>query len=409
MLSGKEPGRWISGAWLRALGVTFALSASLVLAILVTPLAGAQTFSILYGFGRGADGRSPQAGLIWTPGGGLYGTTFLGGNPSCSCGTVFKLFPNGDFTVVHTFTGADGANPSAVLMADPKDNLYGTTSQGGAGGPGAGTVFKLAPPAGRSGSWTETVLYTFSGGLDGANPYAGVMQDEAGNLYGTTTRGGASGYGTVFEVDTTGKETVLYSFSGTPDGAYPYASMVRDTSGNLYGTTYEGGSANYGTVFKLDTTGKETVLHNFAGAGGGAYPNAGLTIDANGDFFGTTNEGGDTQSGGTIFKIDNTGIFTTLHTFTGGGDGASPESGVVMDSLGNLYGATNEGGDYDNDGTVFKLTQAGSLTTLHTFTAGGGGAYPYSALAIDPAGDLYGTTVGVGPYGNGVVYQLTAK
>ena len=215
--------------------------------------------------------------------------------------------------------------------------------------------------------------------------------------------------GTVFKVDATGKETVLYSFSGTPDGAYPYASMVRDASGNLYGTTFEGGTANYGTVFKLDTSGQETLLHSFAGGAGGAYPNAGLILDANGNLFGTTNEGGDAQSDGTIFKINNTGVFSVLYTFTGGKDGASPESGLLMDAVGNLYGATNEGGDYDNDGTVYKLTQAGSLTTLHTFSAGGGGAYPYAGLALDPAGNLYGTTVGVGPYGNGIVYKVSLK
>ena len=124
MLTGKELRRWISGAYVRAQSVIFVLSAALVLLIVVTPLAQAQNFSILYGFGRNADGRSPQAGLFWNPGGGLYGTTFLGGSLSCSCGTVFKLFPNGDFTVVHTFTGADGANPAAVLIADPKGNLY---------------------------------------------------------------------------------------------------------------------------------------------------------------------------------------------------------------------------------------------------------------------------------------------
>jgi len=406
MFTCKELHRWISGVPSRAVRATLALAVAMALAILVTPSTQAQTFTILYGFKRTGDGGSPQASMLWGPGNNLYGTTFLGGDPVCSCGTIFELVPNGAYTVLHTFAGTDGANPASTLIADAKGNLYGTTSQGGNGLPHDGTIFKLAPPAQQGGAWTETLLHTFKGGADGANPYAGLIQDAAGNFYGTTTRGGHASDGTVFELDATGKETVLYSFHGSPDGAYPYASLVRDQSGNLYGTTFEGGLYDYGTVFKLDTAGKVTVLHSFAGGRDGAFPNAGLTVDANGNFFGTTNEGGDANSDGTIFKIDSAGTFSVFYTFTGGTSGASPESGLVVDAAGNLYGATNEGGDHDNDGTVYKIDQAGSLTLLHTFSAGPGGAYPYAGLALDPAGNLYGNTVGVGPFGNGEVYKV---
>ncbi|MGA8493356.1 MAG: choice-of-anchor tandem repeat GloVer-containing protein [Terriglobales bacterium] len=366
----------------------------------------AQTYSILYAFQRKVDGGGPQAGLFLSPGGGLYGTTFLGGDPSCSCGTVFELLPNGAFTVLHEFTGPDGANPAAALIADGDGNLYGTTSQGGSGRPNDGTVFKLAPPVKEGAAWTETVLHTFKGGADGANPYARLIRDRAGNFYGTTLAGGTFHNGTVFKLDATGKESPLYSFAGAPDGAHPYAGLVQDGEGNLYGTTLLGGAFNSGTVFQLDATGKERVLYSFSGQADGAYPNADLILDGAGDAYGTTNEGGDVAHHGTVFKLDNTGTLTVLYTFAGGNDGASPDAGLILDESGNLYGTTTQGGNKDNNGTVFKLDKTGRLTLLHTFTAGLGGAYPYASLVRDPAGNLYGTVVDVGPSGNGVVFKI---
>lgn len=392
---------------LRLLKAALALAVALVPAMLLTPSTEAQTYSIVYAFKRKGDGGDPQAGLFRSPGGALFGTTFLGGDPSCSCGTVFKLFPNGAFTVLYVFTGADGANPSAALITDGHGNLYGTTSQGGSGQVQDGTVFKLAPPAKPGARWTQTVLHTFGAGADGANPYAGVIRDNAGNLFGTTYEGGAFGDGTVFKLDTTGKETPLYSFAGSPDGAHPYAGLVRDGAGNLYGTTLLGGTFNQGTVFELDRTGKETVLYSFTGKEDGAYPNAALILDAAENLYGTANNGGGTGNHGTVFKLSTTGALTVIHTFAGGHDGSGPDAGLILDQSGNLYGTTTEGGDADNDGTVFKVDTTGMLTVLHTFTAGPGGAYPYAGLVQDPTGILYGTAVDVGPNGNGVVFKIT--
>lgn len=383
-----------------------ALVASLCL-IAPTHLAQAQTFRSVYSFQDKKDGRNPQAGLFTDA---IYGTTFLGGDPACACGTIFKLLPAGTIKTLHTFVGTDGANPTAGLVADKNGNLFGTTSQGGSGSPSAGTVFKLAPPATVGAPWTETVLYTFTGGVDGAHPYAGLIFDSAGNLYGTTNGGGAFNYGTVFKVDSTGNETVLYSFTGFPDGASPYAGVVQDSAGNLYGTTGEGGAFNHGAVYKLDPSGVETVLHSFNGGTDGSYPCSRLTLDAAGNLYGTANEGGATGNAGdngTIFELDNTGSFTVLHTFTGSA-GSNPAAGMILNSAGKLFGVTTEGGDRDDDGTVFELDLSTStFTVLHTFSAGTGGAYPYTGLILDSAGNLYGATEDGGTSKRGLVFEVT--
>jgi uncharacterized repeat protein (TIGR03803 family) len=410
MLTSNESHRWISRIRLQSPCARLALAITLVSAFLVTLPMHARNYGILHAFKRQADGGDPQAGLLLSAKGDLYGTTFLGGDPACSCGTVFEVFPDGGFTVLYQFKGNDGANPSAGLVADGDGNLYGTTSQGGRGPSGKGTVFKLTPPTAQRGHWTETVLHTFTGESDGASPYGSLVLDKAGNLYGTTSRGGVSNDGTVFMVDATSKESVLYSFTGSPDGAYPYGWLVRDDSGNLYGTTFEGGDSNYGTVFKLETTGAESVLHSFARGADGAYPNAGLTLDASGNLYGTTNAGGDKTDDGVIFKVDsNTGAFRLLHTFAGTTNGSSPNAGLIVDDSGNLYGTTTEGGDRDYNGTIFKLdTGGGAFTVLFTF-GGKAGSYPYAGLVRDSASNLYGTTEGAGAQSNGVVFKLNLK
>src|ERR1700722_8913987 len=270
-----------------------------------------------------------------------------------------------------------------------------------------------------------TALYSFRGGTDGSGPYAGVIQDAAGNLYGTTVRGGnlacfsPLGCGVVYKVDVTGKETVLYSFKGGKDGAFPTASLVRDAKGNLYGTT-SGRGSGYGVVFKVDTTGKETVLHSFTGKDG-AYPFGGLVRDAEGDLYGTTPNGGVvggtctvTNGCGTVFKVSAAGKFTLLHAFTGGADGAAPYIGRLnQDSVGNLYGTTLEGGVFGEAcsagcGVVFKLDTNGNESVLYNFCSTDScsdGAYPYAGLVRDAKGNLYSTTTG-GGLGGGVVFEL---
>jgi uncharacterized repeat protein (TIGR03803 family) len=227
---------------------------------------------------------------------------------------------------------------------------------------------------------------------------AGVILDSAGNVYGTTTEGGASGFGVVFKVDATGKETVLYSFTGGADGGSPYTGVILDPAGNLYGTTGSGGTGNNGVLFKLSTTGEETVRHNFA------WPPSGVIFDAAGNLDGTTQAGG--ASGlGIVFKVDTTGQETVLHSFTGSLlDGASPIGGVILDHAGNLYGTTS-GGGASNLGTVYMLDSTGEETVLYSFAETPDGNFPKAGVVRDPARNLYGTTFFGGP-NQGTVFKL---
>jgi uncharacterized repeat protein (TIGR03803 family) len=347
----------------------------------LNPGTGEET--VLYTFTGATDGAGPNAGLIRDAAGNLYGTTPEGGHLNCQalqdlphpkgCGVVFKLDTTGKETVLHSFTGGgDGGVPEANVIRDAAGNLYGTTE---GGGDCCGVVFKLNPDTGE-----ETVLYAFTGGTDGGLPLAGVIQDAAGNLYGATVNRGdlncfpPNGCGVVFRLDSTGKETALYAFTGGADGAFPFAGVIQDTAGNLYGTTENGGdltcivTLGCGVVFRLDTTGKETVLYTFTGGADGGLPAAGVIRDAAGNLYGTTQNGGDLTCGapygcGVVFKLDTTGKETVLHTFTGGVDGAFP-GGLNQDAAGNLYGTTAGGGDpncssfvYSSGcGVVFKLT-----------------------------------------------------
>jgi uncharacterized repeat protein (TIGR03803 family) len=379
-----------------------ALAALLGGPFLATPLALAQTYSVLYSFNGGADGATPDAALVLDASGNLYGTTAAGG--SANFGTVFKLDPGGTKTVLYSFTGgADGKAPYAGLVLDPSGNLYGTTQLGGASN--FGTAFKVDTAG------TETVLHSFTGGADGRIPNAPLIRDSTGNVYGTTTTGGASGYGTVFKLNTAGTLTVLYSFAGGADGGFPLGGLVRDSAGNLYGTTNDGGLPNAcfvgyfgcGVVFKVDMTGTETVLYTFTGGADGGESQAGLTLDAMGNLYGTTAAGG-TGDSGVVFKIDRAGVETVLHTF--GSGGVEPFGGVILDAAGNLYGTTNNGGS--GYGSVFQLDATSHYTVLHQFTAGSDGANPVANLVSDTEGNLYGTTAAGGNGNFGTVFKLGA-
>ncbi len=387
------------------------LGCGLALGMLV-PLNSAHAEKVLYVFRHALDGHQPMSGLITDSAGNLYGTTQLGGK---NYGTVFRLAPDGSETVLYSFAGgSDGAGPLAGLIADSAGNLYGTTAKGGGagcGGHGCGTVFKLTPDG------TETVLYSFAGGNDGISPVAGLITDSAGNLYGTTQLGGKNHFGTVFKLAPDGTETVLYRFcfQGDPctDGGSPYAGLIKDKAGNLYGTTAEGGTYSGGTVFRLAPDGSETVLYSFARGSDGAYPKAGLIADSAGNLYGTTASGGGTGCGGygcgTVFKLAPEGTETVLYAFTGN-DGAYPEAGVITDSAGNFYGTTQQGGTNDN-GTVFKLAPDGTETVLYSFAGGSDGSLPFAGLIADKKGHLYGTTSEGGStrcygFGCGTVFKL---
>lgn len=385
---------------------TLVLAAALVLLTAFNPPLQAQTYieSTLYSFGHGVDGNEPlNSGVIRDAAGNLYGTTIAGG--TFSGGTVFKVDPSGKETILHNFFGGrDGEKPYAGLVRDAAGRLYGTTINGGIQNStctsGCGVVFEIDL------NGREKILHRFTGTPDGAIPDAALILDAAGNLYGTTEMGGSAGLGTVFKVTASGAETVLYSFGGTPDGAYPQAGLVRDSSGNLYGTTSSSGAVGFGTVFKLSAAGDETILHNFSGGSDGATPLAGLLRTPNGNLYGTTFQGGAIYGVGTIFKVDANGTEIVLHAF-GGSDGQYPESPLTHDSQGNLYGATLQGGPADNlGGVVFKISLQGAFEALYDFLGQPDGGGPNGPLLLDSAGNIYGTTASGGTTGNGTVFKL---
>jgi uncharacterized repeat protein (TIGR03803 family) len=389
----------------------------------------AGTLRVLKAFGTGSwrEGSDLYAGLIMDSSGNLYGAAESGG--AYGFGVVYELSrtTGGGWTetVLYNFKGGaeDGASPHATLMQDSAGNLYGTTVGGGLSATacrtGCGTVFMLTAASG----WQESVLYRFTGGTDGAIPYAGVTMDSAGNLYGATISGGAYDEGAVYRLSPSlsgaWTQTVLYSFGGQPDGGAPYPTPVLDAAGNLYGTTNTGGGHNLGVVYMLapqaDGSYAEHVLHTFQGGADGANPlGAGLIFDQHGNLYGTTTLGG-TANCGTAFALvpNGTGGWTEhlLHTFLGATQDGENPNGLTFDAHGNLYG-TSTGGGTDNPGTIFKMTYGSGgwqETVLYNFTAGDTGAYPMSAPVLDSAGNIYGTTLWGGPSGDttgGVAFQF---
>jgi uncharacterized repeat protein (TIGR03803 family) len=335
----------------------------------------------------------------------------------------------GKYKVLYKFTGGtDGSQPEAGLILDTSGNLYGTTPQGGAFGDGV--VFKLTKNS--DGSWTESVLYSFAGGTDGATPYAEVTFDASGNLYGTTYSGGASSAGTVFQLapnsDGTWTESVLYTFTGGSDGANPYAGVVFDATGTLYGTTYGGGTRGLGVVYKLtpNSNGSWTygALHSFTGGKDGSHPQLGnLTFDTAGNLYGATNDGvdgyGDCPNGndcGSIVELtpqsDGSWKEKVIFRFTGGTT-RNLNGTLVFDSAGRLYG-NSYGGDSDY-GTVFMLTLGAKgkwwQHVLYVFQGNQDGAYPIGGVVFDTAGTLYGTTVaGINSHGGvGQLFKLVPR
>jgi len=322
------------------------------------------------------------------------------------------------FTVLYNFRGgSDGANPQMTLITDSSGVLYGTTTNGG----GQGTVFKLSPP--RQGRiWAETVLHRFAGGSDGANPVAGLILGKDGALYGTTLNGGNThcpqGCGVVFKVSKTGRETVLYRFTDTnSDAANPGGGVIFDQSGNLFGTTEQGGDQNNGAVFELTRKGgvwKESTIHSFHQFKDGYDPHDGLIMDQSGALYGTTMKGGRSLDG-VVFRMneDSSGWnFTTLYSFDPhGADGIHPVSGLIFDQAGSLYGTTQFGGWRNalDSGTVFKLTPGGDESLLYSFTGGHDGSIPQAGLVLDRAGAFYGTTFAGGGSGQGVIFKLTPQ
>jgi len=345
----------------------------------LSPVAGGTfTEKVIYTFQGGQDGSSPQADLTFDAAGNLYGATLAGGEGACNnlelgCGIVFELTPGngGAWTeqILYRFQGGnDGANPISGLVFDHAGNLYGTTESGGGSACplGCGTVFELTPS---SNGWTERILHAFAGGTDGEIPEGRLILGK-GNLYGATTEGGAFGFGTVFKLSpNSGRawtETILYSF-GLHDGHIPNG-VVSDSAGDLYGTNFNGGHNGYGAVFELSSAGQETLIFNFGGSGlNGEIPRSGLTLDAAGNLYGTTEYVG-VGGSGEVFELTSNaqGGWTkkTLYVFAGGSDGSQPFGNVILDTRGHVYGTTWTGGTGNctgNNGTgcgvVFEIKQ----------------------------------------------------
>jgi uncharacterized repeat protein (TIGR03803 family) len=404
-----------------SIGLRATRLAFLAAALLVTGTAVCQTETVLYSFmNNGTDGWFPAAGLIFDTTGNLYGTTYEGGLHGY--GTVFELSPvvGGGWTETQLYNsfdnnGTDAASPDAGVIFDGA-NLYGTTYFGGTAAVGA--VFELSPATG--GGWTESVIHSFGSGKDGNSPRAGLLLDASGNLYGTTIGGGTDGFGAVFELSPkTGggwTEKVVYSFNGK-SGSSPYGGLIFDKTGNLYGTTASGGTYGYGTVFELTPkNGKwtEKILHSFDfSTQDGAGPQAGLVFDRRGDLYGTAASAG-LYGYGVAFQLipkDGKWAEKILHNFNlDGTDGISPIASLVLDTAGNVYGTTEQGG-HNNNGIVFELTKTAGVwteTVLYTFSlAGLDGIYPEAGLIFDTHGNLYSTTYNGGANGFGTVFEIT--
>jgi uncharacterized repeat protein (TIGR03803 family) len=377
--------------------------------------APAQNFTTLYHFcslTNCSDGEFLVAGLIQGTDGNFYGTTAGGG--ANGHGTVFRITPDGTLTTLHSFAGTDGADSRAGLIQGTDGNFYGTTAGGGANA--GGTVFRITPDG------TLTTLYSFAG-TDGAYPIAGLIQGTDGNFYGTTSGGGANGGGTVFRITLEGTLTTLHSFcslTNCTDGAAPLAGLIQATDGNFYGTTEEGGanfckhadgSQGCGTVFKTTSAGTLTTLYSFCNLTkcmDGAEPLAGLVQATDGDFYGTTGGGG-ANGNGTVFRITPDGTLTTLYSFCGLSnctDGANPYAGLIQATDGNFYGTTLAGGAYRYYGTIFEITPAGMLGTLHSFGIDDDGEAPVAGLIQATDGRFYGTN---GEFESaGTIFRLAA-
>lgn len=410
--------------------IGMALAGALALAASAT--AQTQTLTVLHTFTNLPDGARPLGRLLLDPAGNLYGTTTIGG--TLGYGSVFKVDPNGNESVFYSFAGPpDGNEPFSGLIRDAAGNFYGTTDHGGTTSvcgtdqpsfAGCGIVFKL------DANGTETVLHRFSIGADGTNPTGPLALDSSGTLWGATQEGGQRGCkihippngrlvdvgcGTVFKVDTAGNETLVHVFNKA-DGASPLGGVIQDQAGNIYGVTLSGGLRNCpsaffgscGTVFKVDASGQFNTFYSFKGGDGGPdgdIPESSLILDAAGSLYGTTNAGGTVVCApqvlpgitcGTIFQLTPAGKETVLHSFGGPGDAGFPTHGLVRDAAGNFYGLVS--------GLVIKLDSMGKESVLYSFT--GLDIIASGDLVQDAAGNLYGTTL-FGANGEGTVFKLT--
>jgi uncharacterized repeat protein (TIGR03803 family) len=391
------------------------------MAAMLSVPSSALSYKKVYNFTGGTDGGDPATPLTFDSAGNAYGTTAAGGD--YDFGTAFMLTPSGQETVLYSFTGgSDGEDPHGGVVLDNAGNLYGTTAAGGSGGScagdGCGVIFELSPSGG---SWSETTLYSFKGLNDGFGPGGALVFDTAGNLFGATPDGGAHSDGVVFELSPTEfgwRYKVIHAFTGGKDGAVgSLGSLIFDAAGNLYGVTELGGTYGAGSVYELYSTQagwKTTVLYDFKGAPDAANPYGGLILDKAGNLYGTTYFGG-TAGMGAVFQLvpgpNGAWQENVLYSFQGGTDGSFPTTTLLFNAAGSLYGTTSTGGRPSCDcGTVFRLELTrGSWDEriVHYFGKGRDGSSPNYGLTLDQAGNLYGTTPVGGSSGQGIVFEIT--
>ena len=381
----------------------------IVLSIAACTVTQAQKLTTLHSFNGTTDGGQPSAGLTQGADGNFYGTTWTGGGTE-SQGTVFRLTASGTLTALYNFSQATGVSPYGRLVQASDGNFYGTLAFGGPNNNcqyGCGVIFQITPDGAYS------VFYPFAGS-DGAAPISGLIQAKDGSLYGTTTGGGDFNHGTVFSITLDGTLTTLHSFcamEGCPDGAGPRGTLAEGKDGNLYGTTASGGCNGpncFGTIFKITPPGALTTLHVFNNTDG-ANPWAALVLAGDGNFYGTTVQGG-ASGHGTVFKIASGGSFTSLHSFCPQNtctDGDSPYAPLVQGNNGYFYGTTYYGGS-KGAGTIYSITPSGTYNVLLSFDPNAGdGLNPEAGLLQDSAGKLFGVTQGGGAYGGGTVFSFS--
>ena len=417
-------------------GTVFRLTIFCVLPLLAARPAQTQTFSVIHTFTGGSDGAMPYASLTFGGAGTLYGTTRAGGVNDCDgfgCGVVFKMTQhNGAWLLapLYAFTRFSGSQPYAPVAFGPNQLLYGTTRFGGTfspgcgGNEGCGLVFTLQPtPTACHAalcSWIDNSIYEFASGSDGEQPEGSLAFDQAGNVYGTTIEGGdPCNGGQVFQLARSGQswtKTTVYNFLCGTDGAFP-TGVIIDPFGNLFGVAGADGAYRYGAIFEVMPSGSgwtETLIHSFQNGSDGAFPNGGLVMDAEGNLYGATGGGG-VHQGGTVFELSPSGggwTFSVLaslppNVVNGGGQGAT--GSPALDSAGNLYETTYDGGAF-GCGSVFKLAHSGGQWTyidLHDFNCGDDGGYPVAGPTLDSSGNLYGTTSNDGSLREGVVWEIT--
>jgi uncharacterized repeat protein (TIGR03803 family) len=404
------------------LGLTKVVQLIALTAALGCLWASAQTLTTLHNFSGTGDGMSPSAGLTMDRGGNFYGTTVHGGAGFGTVFKLSHAGSGWVLNTLYTFQGtADGANPQARVVFGPDGALYGTTTSGGQNL--NGTVFRLTPPLSVckavSCPWTLTTLYRFTGGLDGGNPEFGdLVFDAAGNIFGTTNNGGHTGCsfgpcGVVYKLTRAGNSwthSLVYSFSGALDGSNPFSGVVIGSDGSLYGTAAFGGPSFGGTVYKLTNTGSGwtlTTLHAFGASGDGDAAIGGVVLGTDGAFYGATWSGGP-GGGGVVYRLQFDGSnwnYRRLHNFFGS-NGTQNDLGV--DAQGNVYGTTFLMGTH-SFGQVFKVGPPGvwTYTTVHDFTGGHDGGFPITNIIADPAGNIYGTATVGGTQGSGVAYVIS--